>query len=279
MPVALLVPHLFGTTAFREAWIPVAAAVWATEKRMLPTYSRVPIQAISHSTRDDLVARGFAADRIRVIHPGVDHDVYRPDAGVARFERPTFVYLGRLKRYKGLEVLLCAAAELARSGWPGRLLLAGRGDDESRLRRLASRQGLGGSVEFVGFVDRERKLELLRRAWATLYPSPKEGWGLANIEAAACGTAAIASDSPGLRESVVHERSGFLVRHGCPAEWAARMREISEQPELRDRLGSGAIRHADRFSWDRAADETESWLNSAMAGHVYQGQEGGTTCR
>ena len=264
VPVAAIVPHLFGTTVFREASFPVAAAVWLGEKRMLGAYSLVPLQAISRSTKDDLVARGFSPERIQVVYPGVDHRIYRPDPGVRRYERPTFVYLGRLKRYKGLDVLLRAAALLRRSGWEGRLLIAGVGDDAARLRRVAASEGIEEGVEFLGFVTGERKMELLRRAWAVLYPSPKEGWGLTNIEAAACGTPAIASDSAGLRESVASGRSGFLVAHEDPAAWASRLRELTEHPELRERLGRGAIEHAGRFSWDRAADETEAWLEDGI---------------
>ena len=270
-PVAVLVPHLFGTTVFREAWLPVASAVWLAERRMLPAYEHVPIQAISRSTKEDLVGRGFSADQIRVVYPGVDHRVYRPDPEVARFQRPTFAYVGRLKRYKGLDVVLSAAAELDRSGWRGRILIAGTGDDEERLRRLVLDRGLDRTVEFLGFVAEERKVELLRRAWAVLYPSPKEGWGLTNVEAAACGTAAIASDSPGLRESVAHGRSGYLVRHQEVSDWVARLRELTDSPEQRDHLGRGAFEHAAGYSWDRAADETEAWLDAALSGHGGRG--------
>ena len=231
---------------------------------MLPTYERVPMQAISRSTKADLERRGFSPERVTVVYPGVDHDAYRRMPDVARFERPTFVYVGRLKRYKGLEVVLEAVERLARSGWRGRLLIAGRGDDEARLRGVVGRKNLEGVVEFVGFVDPDRKVELLRRAWAVVYPSPKEGWGLTNVEAAACGTAAIASDSPGLRESVSHDLSGYLVRHEDAAAWAARLSELSDHPERRDRLGKGAIEHASRFSWERSADETDAWLQAAL---------------
>jgi glycosyltransferase involved in cell wall biosynthesis len=264
---AAIVPHLFGTTAFREASFPVAATVWMAERRLLPAYAETPIQAISVSTREDLVRRGFSAERITVVQPGIDHGVYRPDAPVARFEQPTFVYVGRLKKYKGLDVVLAAAARLRRAGWGGRILIAGKGDGARRLRRLASERDLDGCVEFVGFVSTEHKVDLLRRAWGNLYPSPKEGWGLTNIEAAACGTPSIASDSPGLRESVADGRSGYLVRHDDPDAWAARIRELSERPELRDQLGRGAVEYANGFSWDRAADETEAWLVAALGDH------------
>ena len=71
-PFCVLVPHLFGTTAFQEAPWPMAATVWLAELPIPWGYRRADFQAISESTRDDLVARGVRAERIRVIHPGVD---------------------------------------------------------------------------------------------------------------------------------------------------------------------------------------------------------------
>ncbi len=100
----------------------------------------------------------------------------------------------------------------------------------------------------------------MRKGWATVYPSPKEGWGLTNIEAAASGTPALASDSPGLRESVAHEISGILVPHGSVEAWATALRRIALDGQLRERLRAGALRFAAEFSWDRTADETETHL-------------------
>lgn len=256
-PVLALVPHLFGTTAFREVAWPVAATVWLSERAMPWVYRSVPFQAISQGTKQDLARRGFAPDRVEVIYPGIEHERFQPDARVARFERPTALYLGRLKRYKGLEVVLDALCLLRERGVDVRLLIAGRGDDRERLERETARRDLGSQVEFLGFVDESRKVELFRRAWVNVYPSPKEGWGITSVEAAACGTPTVASDSPGLRESVAEGASGFLVRHGDAAEWAARLHRIVREPDLRKRLTAGAIRHAGRFSWDKAAIETE----------------------
>ena len=104
----------------------------------------------------------------------------------------------------------------------------------------------------------------MRRAWTCVYPSPKEGWGITNIEAAACGTPAVASDSPGLRESVAHEKSGLLVRHRDVKAWVAALRRVVEDTGLRHRLRAGAIEFAARFTWDRAADETEAHLQEVV---------------
>ncbi len=265
-PLVLLVHHLFGATAFREASPPFAAATWLLERPIARVYRGVPVQAVSRSTADDLVARGLRGADVRVIHNGVDLDAFAPDAGTARFPEPTFLYVGRLKRYKRVDLVLRAVARLRAEGVGARLLVAGRGDDEARLRGLAGELGLGEGVVFEGFVSEERKRELLRRAWATVLVSPKEGWGITNVEAAACGTPAVAADAPGLRESVVHGVTGLLVPPDDAAALAEALRGLAARPESVARLGEGARRFALGFSWERAADRTEADLAAVAAG-------------
>jgi glycosyltransferase involved in cell wall biosynthesis len=225
----------------------------------------VPFEAISESTADDLTARGIERRRIRVIRPGIDHARFRPDLTPSRFDVPTFLYVGRLKRYKGLERVIDAVAALARDGVDARLLVAGKGDHERALRAHASRRARD-RVRFLGYITEREKVDLLRRAWATVYPSPKEGWGITNIEAAACGTPSIASDAPGLRESVSDGRSGLLVPHEDPDAWRLALKRIACDDGLRHQLQEGAVGYAARFSWDRAADETESHLQEIVSG-------------
>ncbi|MGH7531220.1 MAG: glycosyltransferase family 4 protein [Gemmatimonadales bacterium] len=265
VPFVAIIPHLFGTTAFAEASWPIAAAVWAAERPIPRAYRRAGFHAISESTRDDLVRRGVPPDRIVVIHPGVDSAWYHPDAAVARAERPTFLYLGRLKRYKGVELALRALAA-ARAVRPDMTLdICGQGDDRSRLERLVARLGLGGTVRFRGFVAEAEKRCLLRSAWALVFPSPKEGWGIANVEAAACGTPALASDSPGLRESVRHGETGYLVPHGDWRALADRMLALAGDPALVERLGRAARAFAEGLSWETAARATEAHLRRVIA--------------
>ncbi len=265
LPFCAIVPHLFGTTVFAEASWPVAAIVWAAEQPIPRAYRRAVFHAISESTRDDLVRRGVPRQRITVIYPGVDAAWYCPDPAVPRAPVPTFLYLGRLKRYKGVEVALRALV-LARATRSDLVLeIAGQGDDRARLERTAAALGLDGAVRFLGFVPEEDKRQLLRRAWAVVFPSPKEGWGITNVEAAACGTPALASDSPGLRESVLHGATGFLVPHGDAAALAARMLELAVDPARVAVLGRGGRAFAEGLSWERAARATEAHLQRTLS--------------
>jgi glycosyltransferase involved in cell wall biosynthesis len=265
-PFCAIVPHLFGTTAFEEAPWPMAATVWAAERPLARAYARAAFHAISESTRDDLVARGVPAGRIRVIHPGVDTIRYVPAAEVGRTAAPTFLYVGRLKRYKGISFAIRALA-LARARRPDLSLdIAGTGDYRRELERLTATLGLTEAVRFRGFVSEQEKIELLRRSWANVFPSPKEGWGITVVEAAACGTPSVASDSPGLRDSVRHGDTGYLVPHGDVEGLAARLLELAEDPARVASLGAGARRFAEALTWDRTASDTERHLRDIIAG-------------
>ncbi|MBU6366669.1 MAG: glycosyltransferase family 4 protein [Gemmatimonadetes bacterium] len=256
-----LVPHLFGATAFRELAPPLAAAVWLAERPLARAYRGIPFEAISESTRDDLADRGIPRASVRVIFPGIDTVQYTPDPA-QRAPRPLFAYLGRLKKYKGVD--LCIRA-FAQCGIPEATLeIAGAGEYRGALERLAGTLGVGSRVRFLGRVDEAAKVALLRRAWATLFASPKEGWGITNLEAAASGTPVIASDSPGIRESVRHGETGFLVPHGQVAAMAEQMRLLSGERALVERLGSAARRFAEGFTWAGAAEATEAHLREVV---------------
>jgi len=257
-----LVHHLFGGTVFREATPPVAAAVWLSERPLGALYRHIPFQAVSLSTADDLVARGIARQAIRVIYNGVDSERLTPNPA-ERSEQPLFVYLGRLKKYKRVDAVIRAFAGLNLP--EARLDIAGTGDYRAALEGLVKSLDLAERVRFLGFIPEEEKVHLLRRAWASVLASPKEGWGISNLEAAACGTPVIAANSPGIRESVIDGATGFLVPQDDPDAMAAAMRGIVQSPDLVETLGRAARKFAETFSWDRAANETLSHLEWVVA--------------
>ncbi|MGH7524422.1 MAG: glycosyltransferase family 4 protein [Gemmatimonadales bacterium] len=265
-PLYAIVPHLFGATAFQEVAWPVAATVFAAELAIPRVYRRAWFHAISDSTRDDLVRRGIPRERIAVVYPGVDTRHFAPDANLPRRDPAGFVYIGRLKRYKGLDILIQALAIARRTRPDLSLDIAGTGDDRVRLEALAKSQGLSGTVRFHGFVNDATRLRLLREAVANVFPSPKEGWGITVMEAAACGTPSLASNSPGLRDSVRDGQTGVLVPHGDATRLAAEMLRLASDPALVDRLGGAARAWAECLTWDAAAHVVEQHLLNLAAG-------------
>ena len=260
-PVVTLVHHLFGTTIFREAPPHMAASVWLAERGISFVYKGHPFEAVSESTADDLVARGIPRKTIKVIYNGMDTEFFTP-APNTRSDRPLFAYVGRLKRYKGVDLILQAFATLNRVD--ASLAIAGAGDYREHLEQLASALGISDRVRFLGFISAEEKRDLLRKSWASVFASPKEGWGLTNLETQACGTPVIASDSPGLRESLIPGETGILVSHGDTTGIAAAMRRIADDPDLVETMGAAGRRFAGRFTWDRSADQTLAHLQQVV---------------
>lgn len=259
---AALVPHLFGSTAFQEFPAPLAATVWLAERPLGRMYRRVPFEAISQSTAEDLVERGIPRGSIEVIYPGIDTAAYTPNP-VERSSAPAFAYLGRLKKYKGVHLVIRAFAAM---GVPNAVLeIAGAGDYRPQLEALARTLDLGERVRFLGRISEADKLALLRRAWALVFASPKEGWGITNLEAAACATPVVASNSPGIRESVRDRETGFLVPHGDAPAMGAAMRRLAESRPLVEQLGRSARTFAESFTWERAAAETERHLERIIS--------------
>lgn len=255
--VVALVPHLFGETAFQEFPAPMAAAVWFAERPLGRMYAGLPFEAISESTADDLALRGIPRNSIEVIYPGIDSVGYTPNPA-ERAKVPTFSYLGRLKKYKGVHIVIEAFSRVARKD--AVLEIAGAGDYRPALEALARSLDLGNRVRFLGRISEAEKLSLLRRSWALLFASPKEGWGITNLEAAACATPVVASNSPGIRESVRDGDTGYLVPHGDTRAMAAAMTRIAESAELVAKLGAQARVFSTGFTWENAAVQTEKHL-------------------
>jgi glycosyltransferase involved in cell wall biosynthesis len=176
---------------------------------------------------------------------------------------PLFVYLGRLKKYKRVDIVIRAFADL--NVPEAALQIAGTGDYRAQLERLVKSLDLSSRVKFLGFIPEEEKVHLLRRAWASTLASPKEGWGISNLEAAACGTPVIAANSPGIRESVIDGETGFLVPPNDAQAMTAAMRGLVQSPDLLDVLGGAARRFAETFTWDRAANDTLAHLEAVVA--------------
>jgi glycosyltransferase involved in cell wall biosynthesis len=251
-PRLALVHHLFGLSAFRQVSVPIASYVALTEALLPLVYRRWPFVVVSPSTRDDLIRRGLPSARIRVIPNGLDHERYRPDA-TRPAERDLVLFVGRLEHYKGVDVLLEAWPRVLAARPQARLVIVGAGSVEADMRRRVSSGAVGASVSFEGFVSEATKIDWLRRATVLVQPSHKEGWGLTVLEANACGTPVVATDAPGLRDSVRHGKTGLLVPRRDSASLGDAIVTILGDDRLRAELGRGALAWAGRFTWDEAA--------------------------
>jgi glycosyltransferase involved in cell wall biosynthesis len=276
-PVVAVVPHLFGTTVFQETSPPLALYVWSYELFIPFAYRSAPFIAISESTVEDLVKRGIQRDRVFLVHCGLDHGTFCPDSSVEISEEPTVIFLGRLRKYKGVQILLRAMVKVRERVPRARLVVVGDGPYKGPLERLAARLGIAELVTFAGFVPSGERVRMLRKSHVAVSPSPKEGWGLTVVEANACGTPVVASRSPGLRDSVRHGETGFLVKHGDVEELAGRIVDVLSDGALRGALSEGALRWAARFTWETCAERCSVILEAVAEGRVPRLNDDDTT--
>jgi D-inositol-3-phosphate glycosyltransferase len=212
----------------------------------------------------EAIASYYGADtaRIAVIPPGVDTTVFRPLEQAASRRKlglgpgRLLLYVGRLERLKGVDILLRAFAQLEHPEGV-RLLIVGGGSNSpelDRLRSIASGLGTSDRVSFFGSVAHEDLPAYYSAADICVLPSYYESFGLAALEAAACGRPVVASKVGGLPTVVLDGRTGYLVAWQCPGPFVSRLELLLANDRLRREMGESARRHAESLTWDHAAE-------------------------
>jgi glycosyltransferase involved in cell wall biosynthesis len=224
--------------------------------------------AVSRTTAEDLETHfGLGEETVRIVPNGVDEAFAPGDRGAARravgdrwgVTTPFVLHVGALEPRKGLDVLIEAAALAAREGAPWRVVLAGMaGFDGERIEAAARASGV---CHLLGSVSDTEVVELMQAADAFAAPALYEGFGIAPLEAMACGTpAVIAAGSGGLEEIsgpaaiVVGERTREAWREGLE-------RALTQPPELIER----GLRHAAGYRWPAVAAQARAVLAEAAA--------------
>ncbi|MEM3085993.1 MAG: glycosyltransferase family 4 protein [Halobacteria archaeon] len=210
---------------------------------------------------------GIPRERIRVVPNGVDAKAFAPRKVPRLFDGPTLLAGGRFEPWKGLHLLLEAAARIGPE-FPGlRVLLVGEGPEEPRLRALARDLGLGDRVVFRPAVPHRDLPALFNGADAVAVPV-YANVGVSNIlqEAMACGRPVVASSIPGVAEFLEPGRSGLRFPPGDVEGLAEGLRTLLGDPGLRERLGAEARRLvAERFSVEAVVERTLSVYREAAA--------------
>jgi len=255
--------HLLGKTVFGLTNPPMALYVYLMEKLYPWGYKRVPCCAVSKSTAAELIEKGFTEENITIIENSINTNHYCPDNNVSK-EKNLLLYVGRLKKYKRVDAVFEAMNVLKKQGYLLRFVIAGSGDDLARLKKRCKELELEDRVEFNGFISEEKKIDLLRSAALFVNPSEKEGWGITNVEAAACGTAVVANNAPGLRESVIDNQTGLLYKENDVESLSAAIKKLLDDNELAKKFGEQGRLWAETFSWDTSAQKVENWLQAIV---------------
>jgi starch synthase len=224
-----------------------------------------------------------------VIHNGIDTEQYKPDHGTDVLEaygvdpdRPSVIFVGRITRQKGVMHLLRAAEQLPEEF--GLVLCAGAADTPGERQQVADavtamQSRRSGVVWIEEMLPREKLVPLITGATVFVVPSVYEPLGIVNLEAMACETAVVATDTGGIPEVVADGETGLLVPFesdgaggprdpvGFAADIAERVNRLLADPGLARRMGGAGRRRAvEEFSWTTIAAETAALYAELVPG-------------
>ncbi len=251
----------------REIWdinakFPVNVIGKITESPMLKMNNKDWAITVSDSTKQELIEQGFDENKIFIVPNGLSEKLFVEYKKYPKDVVPTFIYVGRYVKYKGIDICVEAVGKLREQGIPARLWILGKRDDEyikSELIPICEKYGMTSSndmsensdITFCGFISDEDKLELQGRAHALLFPSIREGWGIIVSEAACMGTPSIVFDSPGCRDAVNKGKSGYLCKDNSVDGLVEQMLLSINDTELYEKMQQAAFDYTTQFTWEK----------------------------
>ena len=188
---------------------------------------------------------GLDEEAIPVLYSGIDTRLFAP-LPVEKYERPTIIFVGSVRRNKGVDLLLKAGALLLKDFPDLQLKILGKGESGymKSLERLVKDEGLGAAVEFKGQVNRADLPEELSKAHLFAAPSVYEGGpGNVYLEAMACGLPAIACSGSGVEGAVLHGNTGYMVEPGHLDQLVNAMGSLLKDRSMREEMGRNGRNH------------------------------------
>lgn len=211
------------------------------------------IIVVSEVSKYDIVKQiDIDPDKVEVIHNGINHDFFYPDAVKKENEIFTIRYVGGLSgQHKNSETLIEVARILEQKGHQFRIEIGGGFPENTGLPALVQKYKLK-SVHFAGFIPDEHLRSFLAEADLFLYPSKYEGFGFPPLEAMACGTATVSSNAGSLQEVL---GDGALTTFPDTNHLAKKVEEILLNKDLKKEMQQKAITQASKYTWAKSAEK------------------------
>lgn len=259
-PVIHTFYHRIGRQVFKKFWI-LGVFAFLFEKIFLKTARN--IITISPSVTQQ-IARKNDKRRIECIFTGVDSALFDVDPAV-QGKGGYIAFLGRLDIYmKGLDVLIEAFHKLSDNEVMLKIAGSGQKKNRDKIEQLINKFQLSSRVKLLGRISDKEKKEFLQRAACVVMPSRFEGWGIAAIEAAACGKAVIGTNIPGLQDSIIPGKTGLLIEPNNPEALTDAMQTLLHDENMCISLGQNARSWAKSFTWDVIAEKQEAFYKEIL---------------
>jgi len=232
------------------------------------------IIATSQHTKNDLIKyMKIPGDKITVIYNGIDQSIFKPyDVKPRLLDKPYVLYVGSERTRKNLGRLFEAFAMLKKEFPDLKLLKVGPVGRYDKYRRNSERKltnlGITRDVAFIDYVSEPDLASYYCSAMLLAYPSLYEGFGLPPLEAMACSCPVVASNTSSLPE-VIGE-AGIMVNPYDTDSLAQAMREVLTNSKLRDDMVRKGLEQVKKFSWERAAEQTQEVYDRVAAGKPVQ---------
>ncbi len=252
-PKLLLIHHVHQDVFRKNLKFPFVYLALFLEAKLMPlVYKNTQVVTVSESSKKEIMRLKLTKHEPIIIHNGVDLKTFKPGREA---ESPLIVYVGRLQKYKSLHVLINAAKIILQKVPTATVVIAGEGEEKTKLQNYVRLMGLEKKIIFKGRVSHEEKVELMQKAWVFVNPSFMEGWGITTIEANACGTPTVASNVPGLKDSVKDMETGLLAKYGNAPDFAEKIVTLLLSDTQRRKMSRASLAWAENFSWEVSAEK------------------------
>lgn len=226
------------------------------EKTFFIPYKNTNFMTVSKSTADEL--RKLGIKKITVVDNGIN---FFKLPKMNKQGKITFIFVSRVVKMKGIEDVIKSFFYIINELKDAELWIVGDGDQKYKKYLISeiNTYSVSTKVKFFGKVTEKKKYELLKKSHLLLHASVKEGWGLVVVEAASQGTPSVVYNVAGLRDSVINNKTGIILKENTPSEMAKQAIKLIKNKNVFKAYQKNCLEYAKSLSWEKSIVKS-SWL-------------------
>jgi glycosyltransferase involved in cell wall biosynthesis len=234
------------------------------EPLYLKFYKNIKFMTVSDSTKKSLMQKNISEENITVVLNGISTNF--PKVFRAKEKVPTFIFVSRVVKMKGIEEVIRAFFYISRELKDANLWIVGKGDKAyvEQLKDRTREYLISPKVKFFGKVPDLKKFELIGKAHLLLHASVREGWGLVVIEAASQGTPSVVYNVAGLRDSVKNGETGIVLEENSAKEMAKETINLISDKGRYENFQKNGVLWAKSLTWEKATDQSSRLITSIV---------------